>query len=111
VIGYDTIYAVQDIEDDALVGVRSSARAMGRHVRAGVTLFYLAALACWSAAVWQLRPDPLALATLLPMAFHLLWQGATLDPADGANALARFRSNRNAGLLMFAACFVVGQTL
>jgi len=45
------------------------------------------------------------------MALHLLWQVATLDPQDGTNALARFRSNRNAGLLMFAACFVVGQTL
>ncbi|NWO96425.1 4-hydroxybenzoate octaprenyltransferase, partial [Escherichia coli] len=80
VIGYDTIYAVQDIEDDALVGVRSSARAMGGHVRGGVTLFYLAALGCWGAAFWQLRPDPLALAALLPMALHLLWQVATLDP-------------------------------
>ena len=111
VIGYDTIYAVQDIEDDALVGVRSSARAMGSHVRGGVSLFYLVALGCWAAAIWQLRPDLLALATLLPMALHLLWQVATLDPSDGANALARFRSNRNAGFLMFAACFVVGQTL
>jgi len=111
VIGYDTIYAVQDIEDDALVGVRSSARAMGSHVRGGVTLFYLVALGCWAAAIWQLRPDLLALATLLPMALHLLWQVATLDPKDGANALARFRANRNAGLLMFAACLVVGQTL
>ncbi|MBN8813512.1 MULTISPECIES: 4-hydroxybenzoate octaprenyltransferase [unclassified Sphingomonas] len=111
VIGYDTIYAVQDIEDDALVGVRSSARAMGSHVRGGVSLFYLAALGCWGAAIWQLRPDPLALAALLPMALHLGWQVATLDPQDGANALARFRANRNAGLLMFAACLVVGQTL
>ena len=53
VIGYDTIYAVQDIEDDALVGVRSSARAMGGHVRGGVTLFYLAALGCWIAFLMQ----------------------------------------------------------
>ena len=45
------------------------------------------------------------------MALHLAWQVATLAPADGANALHRFRANRNAGLLMFAACFVVGQTL
>jgi 4-hydroxybenzoate polyprenyltransferase len=111
VIGYDTIYAVQDIEDDALVGVRSSARAMGSHVRGGVALFYLAALGCWAAAIWQMRPDLLALATLLPMALHLLWQVATLNSNDGASALVRFRSNRNAGLLMFAACFVVGQTL
>lgn len=111
VIGYDTIYALQDVEDDALVGVRSSARALGGKVKPGVALFYALALALWSAAVWQMRPDPLALATLIPIGFHLLWQAVTLAPANGVNALERFRSNRNAGLLMFAACFVVGQTL
>ncbi len=108
VIGYDTIYALQDVEDDALVGVRSSARAMGRHVRGGVGLLYLGALAAWAAAIWTVRPDPLALAALLPVALHLLWQVATLKPADGANALRRFRANRDAGLLMFGACLVVG---
>lgn len=110
VIGYDTIYALQDVEDDALVGVRSSARRMGRHVRGGVAGFYIAALTFWAAAFWQVRPDPIALLALLPVAAHLLWQVATLAPADGANALHRFRSNRNAGFLMFAACFVVGAT-
>ncbi|UZK65791.1 4-hydroxybenzoate octaprenyltransferase [Sphingomonas sp. M1-B02] len=111
VIGYDTIYALQDVEDDALVGVRSSARRLGGRVRTGVALFYALAFALWAAAFWRLRPDPIALAALLPIALHLGWQVATLDPADGANALHRFRSNRNAGFLMFAACFVVGQTL
>ncbi len=108
VIGYDTIYAVQDLEDDALVGVRSSARAMGRHVRLGVALCYVGALALWGAAIWTVRPDALALVALLPMTLHLGWQVATLRPHDGTNALARFRSNRNAGVLMAAACFVVG---
>lgn len=111
VIGYDTIYALQDVEDDALVGVRSSARRLGSQVRPGVAVFYAVALACWGLSFWQLRPDPLALLALLPIAVHLAWQVATLVPADGANALRRFRSNRDAGLLMFAACFVVGQTL
>jgi 4-hydroxybenzoate polyprenyltransferase len=108
VIGYDTIYALQDVEDDALVGVRSSARRMGRHVKPGVALFYAAALLLWAAAVWMLFPTPIALAALLPVAGHLAWQVATLAPTDGANALARFRSNRTAGLLMFLACLVVG---
>ena len=111
VIGYDTIYALQDVEDDALVGVRSSARALGARVKPGVAGFYALALALWAAAFWTLRADVLALAALLPMAWHLGWQVLTLKPADGANALARFRSNRFAGLLMFAACFVVGTTL
>jgi len=110
VVGYDTIYALQDREDDALVGIRSSALRMGRHVRAGVGAFYVAALAFWAAAVWQLRPDWLSLLALFPAALHLAWQAVSLAPDDGANALARFRSNRFAGLLVAAACFLVGNT-
>jgi 4-hydroxybenzoate polyprenyltransferase len=108
VIGYDTIYALQDREDDALVGIRSSARAMGAHVRGGVAVFYAVALACWALALWLLRPDWLVLLALAPMAAHLAWQVLTLDTEDGANPLARFRSNRFAGLLMALACWVVG---
>ena len=111
VVGYDTIYALQDIEDDAMVGVRSSARAMGARVRGGVTVFYTAAIAAWAGAVWLIRPDPLALVALVPVAAHFGWQVATLRPHDGANALARFRSNRNAGLLMALACACVGTVL
>ena len=108
VVGYDTIYALQDREDDALVGIGSSARSMGRHVRGGVALCYALALGGWGGAVWLARPDPLALAALIPVALHLGWQVATLAPDDGANPLARFRANRTAGLLLFLACFVVG---
>ncbi len=108
VVGYDSLYALQDREDDALVGIRSSARAMGRHVRAGVALFYLAALALWGAALWQVRPQGLALLALAPAAAHLGWQVATVRPDDPADPLAKFRANRFAGLLVFAACLVVG---
>jgi 4-hydroxybenzoate polyprenyltransferase len=108
VIGYDTIYALQDKEDDALVGVKSSALALGKRARLGIALFYLLALACWAGAVNSLRPEALALAALVPVALHLLWQVASLKPDDGADALAKFRSNRFAGLLMFLACLVVG---
>ncbi len=108
VIGYDTIYALQDREDDALVGIRSSALAMGGRVRGGVSLFYALALALWALAFWRLRPDPVALLALLPMALHLVWQVVTLIPGDNDNALARFRANRFAGLLMALACWVVG---
>jgi 4-hydroxybenzoate polyprenyltransferase len=107
-VGYDTIYALQDREDDALVGIRSSALRLGSNVQAGVLAFYCLALTFWGLAFWLLRPDWIVLAALLPAALHLLWQGMTLDPADGANALARFRSNRFAGLLVATACFVVG---
>lgn len=108
VIGYDTIYALQDKEDDALVGVKSSALALGRHARLGIATCYLLALGLWAAAIHTVRFEWFALLALLPMAAHLLWQVAALKPDDGADALAKFRSNRLAGLLMFAACFVVG---
>jgi len=107
VIGYDTIYALQDREDDALVGIKSSALAMGRHVKPGVGLCYGLALLLWGGAVWLRRPDALALAALVPIGLHLLWQIGTLKE-DGADPLVKFRSNRFAGLLMFAACVAVG---
>ncbi len=107
VVGYDSIYALQDREDDALVGIRSSALRMGRHVRGGVGGFYAGALLLWAGAIWAARPDVVALVALLPMAAHLLWQVTTLK-TDGANALILFRANRFAGLLLFAACVVVG---
>ena len=108
VIGYDTLYAIQDIEDDALVGVKSSARRMGGNVRLGMGIFYALALTGWSAAIWQVRPDPLALAALLPAAIHLAAQAVRAVPKDGAGALALFRSNRWCGALVFAAMLVVG---
>ena len=109
VIGYDTIYALQDREDDALVGVRSSALALGGHARAGILGCYASALALWAAALWRVRPDGRALVALAPVALHLAAQAARLDTgARSGNALATFRSNRFAGLLMFLACLVVG---
>jgi 4-hydroxybenzoate polyprenyltransferase len=108
VIGYDTVYALQDRDDDALIGVKSSALALGPLARRGVALFYVAALALWAAAIWLVRPDLLGVCALLPMALHLGWQVLTLDQEDGEDALAKFRSNRFAGLLMFLACLVVG---
>jgi 4-hydroxybenzoate polyprenyltransferase len=107
VIGYDTIYALQDKEDDALVGIRSSALRMGAHVRPGVAILYLLALSLWAAAIWQVRPQMLALLALVPVAVHLLWQVSTLRE-DGVDPLTKFRSNRFAGFLMFMACLVVG---
>ena len=108
VIGYDTIYALQDREDDALVGVKSSALALGRHARTGVAVCYAIALGLWAVALWRVRPDGLALVSLLPMAGHLAWQVAGLDPADAGDALVKFRSNRMAGFILFLACLVVG---
>jgi len=107
-VGYDTIYACQDREDDAMVGIGSSALTLGRHVKAGVAGFYTGAVALWALAFWLLRPDWLALLALAPAALHLCWQVMTLDDESADNALARFRSNRTAGLLVALACWVVG---
>ncbi|RJF85689.1 4-hydroxybenzoate octaprenyltransferase [Sphingomonas cavernae] len=108
VVGYDTLYALQDREDDALIGVRSSALRMGSHVRGGVFACYALAVLLWAAAIWTLRPDPLALVALFPAALHLFWQVATLNPKDGLDGLIKFRSNRFAGFLVFLACGAVG---
>ena len=107
-IGYDTIYAVQDKEDDALVGIRSSALRMGGKVKQGVATCYALAVALWALGFWLLRADPVAWLTLLPVAWHLGWQVVTLDEKAPGNPLHRFRANRWAGFLFAAACFVVG---
>jgi 4-hydroxybenzoate polyprenyltransferase len=108
VIGYDTLYAIQDIEDDALVGVKSSARRLGDKAPLGVGIFYALAVILWGAALWSVRPDWIALLALVPAALHLAGQALRADPADGALALRLFRSNRTCGLLVCAAMLVVG---
>ena len=77
-------------------------------MKAGVIAFYGLALAGWGLAFWLLRQDWVALLALLPAALHLMWQALTLDPADPDNPLARFRSNRVAGLIVALGCLVVG---
>jgi 4-hydroxybenzoate polyprenyltransferase len=108
VVGYDTTYAIQDIEDDALVGVKSSARRLGRNIPRGVATLYALALILWGAAIWMVFPDPIALLGLLPAAAHLGWQVLRIDPTDGPLALRLFRSNRFTGLLLFLAFVTVG---
>ena len=108
VIGYDTLYAIQDIEDDALVGVKSSARRLGDKAPQGVAVFYAIAVLLWGAAIWTVRPDWLAIAALLPAALHLANQALRADPKDGDGALRLFRSNRTTGFLVFLGMLVVG---
>jgi len=110
VVGYDTLYAIQDIEDDALVGVKSSARRLGEKAPLGIGIFYALAVLLWGAAVWSVRPDWLALLALVPAALHLLNQALRADPSDGELALGLFRSNRTCGLLVFLGMLVVGLT-
>jgi len=108
VIGYDTLYAIQDIEDDALVGVKSSARRLGDKAAAGIGLFYVIAVLLWGVSIWSARPDWVALVALVPAALHLARQAAFADPTDGELALKLFRSNRTCGLLVFLGMLAVG---
>jgi 4-hydroxybenzoate polyprenyltransferase len=108
VIGYDTLYAIQDMEDDALVGVKSSARRLGDQAPLGVGIFYTLAVLLWGAAIWSMRPDWLALLALGPAALHLANQALRADPNDGEGALRLFRSNRTCGLLLFLGMLAVG---
>ena len=108
VIGYDTLYAIQDVEDDALVGVKSSARRLGDQAPLGIAIFYALALLLWGAAIWSVRPDWVALLALLPAALHLANQALRADPKDGDAALRLFRSNRACGLLVVLGMLAVG---
>ena len=108
VVGYDTLYAIQDKEDDALVGVKSSARRLGERAPLGIGIFYAIALLLWGVAIWSVRPDWLAPLALIPAALHLVNQALRADPNDGELALKLFRSNRTCGLLVFFATLVVG---
>ena len=102
-LGYDTIYALQDIEDDALVGVKSSARRLGAGVRMGVAGFYAAAWALAGAAGWLAGFGPWFYAGWALYGGHLAWQASRVQPGDGARALRLFKSNRDAGLILFVA--------
>ena len=101
-IGYDTIYALQDARDDAIVGIRSTARLFGARARLGVGLFYAASAALAFAAIELVGGGAVALAGWLAFCGHLGWQVSRIEGADPATALMLFRSNRNAGFILFA---------
>ncbi|MEL6360148.1 MAG: 4-hydroxybenzoate octaprenyltransferase [Pseudomonadota bacterium] len=102
-LGYDTIYAHQDREDDALIGVRSSARALGAHSAMGVAVFYALTVSCFVVAGLISGFGSGFYLVLLAGGYHLFRQVARLDIDDGAQCLALFKSNRDAGLILLAA--------
>ena len=110
---YDTIYAHQDVEDDALIGVRSTARLFGDASRrwlrgfaaVAVALLALAVVLAASGSRVEIGPLPLALALLGPlgMGAHMAWRLRRLDVADPGSCLAAFRASRDAGLIVAGA--------
>jgi 4-hydroxybenzoate polyprenyltransferase len=101
-LGYDTIYAHQDKEDDVHIGVKSSALALGERTRAWLFVFYAAALALWAAAGIGVGLGILFWAGLVGAGLQLGWQAARVDINDPTDCLAKFRSNRVTGWLLFA---------
>ena len=102
-LGYDTIYAHQDKVDDALIGVKSSARRLGGATIPWLWRFYAAALLLIGLAGWLVAMGPGFYLMLILAGGHLVWQIRTLDLDDPMSCLARFRSNRAFGLLVFLA--------
>jgi 4-hydroxybenzoate polyprenyltransferase len=109
-IGYDTIYAMQDARDDAIVGIRSTARLFGENTWLGVGLFYAAAALLALIAILLVGGGLIALIGWLAYAGHLAWQVSQVEGADAATALRLFRSNRDAGFLLFAGISMQGWT-
>jgi 4-hydroxybenzoate polyprenyltransferase len=107
-IGYDTIYAMQDQRDDAIVGVRSTARLFANNVRTGVSLFYVLAVLTAAAAIYLVGGNFIAWLGLAAFSIHLAWQVRMITPGDTPRALMLFRSNRDAGLLLFAGLTLAG---
>ncbi len=102
VIGYDTIYAHQDREDDALIGIKSTALLFGARTKPMLALFYGLAVMLIAAAGLTAGGGPVFVLGLCAFAAHLVWQIVRLDIADPDNCLAVFKSDRDAGLILFA---------
>ncbi len=102
-IGYDTIYAHQDREDDSLLGLKSTALKFGRATKPWLAVLYGLAFIAITAAGIAAKAETVFLLGMIVAGAQLVWQVATLDIDDAENCLARFRSNRDFGLIVFAA--------
>jgi 4-hydroxybenzoate polyprenyltransferase len=106
VIGYDTIYAHQDTEDDALIGIKSTARLFAEHTHQALVIFYGLAVVVIGVALELAGAGIAGWLGLVAFAAHLLWQIRRLKISDPALCLKLFKSNRDAGLLLFAGLLV-----
>jgi 4-hydroxybenzoate polyprenyltransferase len=106
VIGYDTIYALQDKEDDTLAGVRSTARLFGDHAKRLIVVSFACATALFAVAFFLAEAEIAAFVGLALGAIHFVWQVRTLDTDDPERCLRIFRSNRDYGWILFAGLVV-----
>jgi 4-hydroxybenzoate polyprenyltransferase len=103
VMGYDTIYAHQDREDDALIGIKSTALLFRERTQPMLAVFYALAVILIALAGWSAGAGVIFALGLTAFAAHLIWQIARLKIDDPGVCLAVFKSNRDAGLILFAA--------
>jgi len=103
VIGYDTIYAHQDRDDDLLIGIKSTALLFGERTPTMLANFYAAATVLIAAAGFMAGGGIIFAVGIVAFAAHLAWQVSRLDIDDPAHCLVLFKSNRDAGLILFAA--------
>jgi 4-hydroxybenzoate polyprenyltransferase len=101
VIGYDTIYAHQDREDDALAGLKSTALLFGERTKPMLAAFFAAAVVLIGIAGFGVGAGVAFALGLTAFAGHLAWQVVRLDIGDPALCLRLFQSNRDAGLILF----------
>ena len=101
-IAYDTIYALQDVEDDALVGVKSTARLFGDKAVLGAFSFHLIAAALAGFATWTVGAGRMGALTMMAFLAHGAWQSLQLRKGRTENALAMFKSNVWAGGILVA---------
>jgi 4-hydroxybenzoate polyprenyltransferase len=102
-IAYDTIYAHQDKEDDALIGLKSTALRFGKDTPVWLGVFYGVTLGGIACSGWMVGAGLVFLAGMALAGAHLIWQVATLDTEDSQNCLDRFRSNHGFGAIVFFA--------
>ncbi len=100
-IGYDTIYAHQDKEDDAMLGLKSTALRLGDATRPWLAVFYAGAVGLWGMAAWMAGAHATFGFALALIALQLAWQVWTLDISNSENCLLRFKSNRWVGWILF----------
>jgi len=105
-LGYDTIYAHQDKDDDALIGVKSSALALGTRTKPFLALFYALAFGLLLTASWPLMVGVWPKVLMGAAALHLVWQIVTLKIDAPLNCLKRFKANRDFGLIVLAALLI-----
>lgn len=104
-MGYDTIYALQDVRDDSIAGIKSTARFFGANVKMGVAKLYVVAVVFITLALLLANAHIWAFVGALGFAANLVWQIQQIDPESPQIALKLFRSNRDAGLILFVGIF------